>query len=116
MAVLLGGPDKGRLNGAGILVSPNLHLLFLQLLSEKGKEFLCNASVHQQGFACIAHADSLGLGIENNVQGHILVRGSVHIHMAVACACLYNRDGAVFHHGLYESCSSPGDEHIDIPV
>ena len=72
--------------------------------------------MHQKGLACIAHADSLGLGIENNIQGHILIRGSIHIHMAVAGARLYDGDGAVLHHGLYESCPSPGDEHVNIPV
>ena len=72
--------------------------------------------MEHQRFTGIAYADSLGFGIENNINGHIKIRALIHENMAVSRTGLDDWNTAVLHYGTDESCTTSGNQHIHILV
>ena len=67
-----------------------------------------------QGFTGVTDADSLGLGVENDIHCHIKVCRLIHIDVTVSRAGLDDRYCAVLHHSPDKSRASPGDQYIHI--
>ena len=114
--VFLRRRDDPFRRGHGLLVAADLHLLFVQLLLERGHEPVKDLLMDYQGFAGVAYADPLCLGVEDNGNRHIDIRALVHIDVAVACAGLDHRNPAVFHHAADEPRPAPGDQHVHVLV
>ena len=70
--------------------------------------------MNDQRLTGVAHADALGLGVENDVGRHLIVRALIHVNMAVAGAGLDDRNGAVIHHRTDQPCAASGNQHVHI--
>jgi len=72
--------------------------------------------VYQHALGGVADRGAGGLRIENDVRGHVNVRGLVHVYVADSGAGLNDGHGGIFNHGADEPLGASGNEHVDIGV
>ena len=70
--------------------------------------------MHDNGLTGIADADSLCLGIVDDIDSHLQICTLIHINMAVTGAGLDDRDRTVFHDSADQPCASTWNQHIHI--
>ncbi len=70
------------------------------------------AGVDQQGFHGVADAGPLGLGVQQDLHGHLLVRGGVKEDVHVAFAGLDHGNLGVGHDGLDQLAAAAGNQDV----
>ena len=81
--------------------------------SALGRKVAAAVGVHQQRLDRVAHRRPLGLGVEQDVQGHLLIRRRVDVQVAVADPGLDHRHLAAPDHGLDQTGAAARDQHVD---
>src|SRR5438105_2367607 len=75
----------------GSVVAHQLHAV--EGGQRRRQELVGDRLVHDKGLCRVAHAGSLGLGVDDNAQGHVEVGRRVHVYVAVALTVNYIGDG-----------------------
>ena len=70
--------------------------------------------MNKKGFAGIAYAYPLSLGIHDNVCCHFRIGCLIYINMTVSGTCLDDRNRTLIYHCFDQPFSSAGDQHIHI--
>lgn len=96
--ILLGRRHDAVNASADLFVPANLHLFFIQAGFQLRHQLIQDFFMDHQGFTGVTDADSLGLGVENDIHCHIKVCRLIHIDVTVSRAGLDDRYCAVLHH------------------
>ena len=101
-------------DGLGEFIQPQFYLGdgFCQF----GQEFRGDGFINEQHFLRIADTGAAGLSIFDDLQGHFLVGGALHIHMADAGSGGDAGNGGIFHAGIDQTRAAPGDQQVDKAV
>ena len=101
---------------SGFFIAADLHIFFKQSFGNLRNNFFCHFAVNHQRFAGVAGAQTLGLGIYDNVYGHIQISKFIYVYMAVAGSGLDYRYGAVFHYSTDQAGTASGNQHINVAI
>ena len=99
--------------GARGLVAVNEHAVVVQHGNDRRQKRIGHSTVDQQRLGGIAHAYTLGLGINDNVERLIKVGGFMHVDVAVARARLDHRHKRLAHAALDQACTAARNEYVD---
>ncbi len=72
--------------------------------------------MHQQSFYSVTGAWTLGLGVNDNLQGRGDLRGIININMAYANTAGDDRDGRLFTAQLMQARATARDQHINVLI
>ena len=91
-------------------------MFFLQACSKNRKQFILYFSVNQKGLTGVAYTYPLGFGVDDDIDSHRQVCGSIHKGMAVAGTGFDDRDRTVFHNGTNQSGTASRNQDIHILI
>src|SRR5581483_5261603 len=103
---------RSRRDRCGLLVAVHGNADVLERGERARQERLGDVPVYQHGLRRVAHAVTLRLGVDQQLDGEVEVRIGVHVHVAVADSGLDHRDRGAGDHRADQSCAAARDEHV----
>ncbi|OOL28021.1 hypothetical protein GQ85_35030, partial [Rhodococcus rhodochrous] len=101
----------GRLEAGQVTVHGDA--VVLQHLQQPGYGGVGDGLVHQNRLGGVAHAGPAGLGVDDDLLGHVQIGRRVHVHVAVAHARLDGGHGGVADDGGDQAGTAARDDDVD---
>src|SRR4030042_5773159 len=98
----------------GHLITTDNDTPLVHRLGRHGQELGGDIAMNKHGLHRIAYAGPLRFRVDHDIQGHLEVRLSIDIVMAIAHSGFYNRYGTFLDYRTNQAGAAPWNQHINI--